>query len=125
MNDSKAPLGANRDLHQKLGYGFLGLEAFRVVANFEKLQNVPIILETPVGDEDSVYGEEINLLEWLEGRSKDDEEFISKQKELFDVGAKDRAEHLKKFETKKSKATTAKRSATTDISKMVSKKKKE
>jgi len=125
LNDSKAPLGANRDLHQKLGYGFLGLEAFRVVANFEKLQNVPIILETPVGDEDSVYGEEINLLEWLEGRSKDDEEFISKQKELFDLGAKDRAEHLKKFETKKSKATTAKRSATTDISKMVSKKKKE
>ncbi len=32
LNDSKAPLGANRDLHQHIGYGFLGLEPFRVVS---------------------------------------------------------------------------------------------
>lgn len=31
LNDSKAPLGSNRDLHQNIGVGFLGLESFRVV----------------------------------------------------------------------------------------------
>lgn len=103
LNDSKAPLGANRDLHQKLGYGFLGLEVFRIVANDKRLENVPIILETPVGKDDSVYGEEIKLLEWLQGKSADDAEFMEKSEELSKLGAKERAEHLKKFEVKNAK----------------------
>lgn len=101
LNDSKAPLGANRDLHQKLGYGFLGLEAFRIVANDKKLEGIPIILETPVEKDDSVYGEEIKLLEWLEGKTSDDAEYVEKLEALAKLGAKERAEHLKKFETKK------------------------
>lgn len=103
LNDSKAPLGANRDLHQKLGWGFLGLEVFRLVANDARLQALPIILETPVGKDDSVYGEEIKLLEWLEGRDKDDAEFVAKAAELSKLGATERAEHLKKFEVKTAK----------------------
>ena len=85
MNDSKSPLNSSRDLHQKLGYGFLGLEVFRVIANCERLKNIPIILETPVEKDDSVYGEEIKLLEWLEGRKVDDEEFIAKRR-TFQIG---------------------------------------
>ncbi|KAG7665757.1 APN1 [[Candida] subhashii] len=122
LNDSKAPLGANRDLHQKLGLGFLGLEVFRVIANCERLQNIPIILETPVEDDDSVYGEEIKLLEWLEDKSIDDKEYITKRDELFKLGAKERDEQLKKYEAKVSKAT--KRSAKGDIASMVTKKTK-
>ncbi|KAL6453033.1 APN1 Apurinic-apyrimidinic endonuclease 1 [Candida maltosa Xu316] len=123
LNDSKAPLGANRDLHQKLGYGFLGLEVFRVIANCDRLKNIPIVLETPVGDDDSVYGEEIKLLEWLEGRSIDDAEFIAKSEELSKLGAKERDEHLKKFEAKTAKASKGKkRTAEKDVTSMLTKK---
>lgn len=121
LNDSKAPLGANRDLHQKLGFGFLGLEAFRIIANDEKLKNIPIILETPVGDDDSVYGEEIKLLEWLEGKSKTDEEFTNKSDQLSKLGFSEREDQLKKFDDKGKKAT--KRAAKIDITSMMGKKK--
>ena len=126
LNDSKAPLGANRDLHQKLGYGFLGLEVFRIIANFPKLQNIPIVLETPVDKDDTVYGEEIKLLEWLQDKKPDDVEYIAKLEELSKLGAKERAEHLKKFETKTSKTAkaNAKRALQGDIGDMLSKKKK-
>lgn len=126
LNDSKAPLGANRDLHQKLGYGFLGLEVFRIIANFPKLQNIPIVLETPVDKDDTVYGEEIKLLEWLQDKKLDDVEYIAKLEELSKLGAKERAEHLKKFETKTSKTAkaNAKRALQGDIGDMLSKKKK-
>lgn len=123
LNDSKAPLGANRDLHQKLGQGFLGLEAFRVIANEPRLENIPIILETPVGKDDSIYGEEIKLLEWLVDRKIDDAEYVEKSEALAKLGASERAEHLKKYEVKTSKAAK-KRAAGLDILSLVSKAKK-
>lgn len=100
LNDSKAPLSANRDLHQKLGLGFLGLEAFRVLASDKRLQKIPIVLETPAKD-DKEYGEEIKVLEWLQGKNEDDKDFIEKSIELSNKGAKERLEQLKKFEAKK------------------------
>lgn len=103
LNDSKAPLGANRDLHQKLGLGFLGLETFRLISNFSKLENIPIILETPNEDNPSLYGKEIKLLEWLQGKEESDEEFKSKLVELSAEGSKERDEQLTKFEDKKKK----------------------
>lgn len=102
LNDSKAPLGANRDLHQKLGHGFLGLEVFRLIANDKRLEDIPIVLETPVGKDDSVYGEEIKLLESLVGADAD-EAFTEQAKALSALGAAERAEHLKKFEKKQVK----------------------
>src|SRR5262249_15620648 len=47
INDSKAPLGANRDLHQNIGLGFLGLRAFHNVMNEHRFEGLPLILETP------------------------------------------------------------------------------
>ncbi|CAK9439272.1 uncharacterized protein LODBEIA_P34750 [Lodderomyces beijingensis] len=104
LNDSKAPLGANRDLHQKLGLGFLGLEVFRAIANCERLKGIPIVLETPIekDEDDEVYGEEIKLLEWLEGRSPDDPEYLEKSSQLAKLGKKERDEQLKKFQVKTS-----------------------
>lgn len=104
LNDSKAPLGANRDLHQFLGQGFLGLECFRLIANDDHLKNMPIILETPVKDDDTRYGEEIKLLEWLMGRSADDKEFQAKQSELANEGAGERQEYQAKYDDKQAKA---------------------
>lgn len=114
LNDSKAPLGANRDLHQKLGQGFLGLEVFRAIANCKRLQNIPIVLETPIekNETDEIYGEEIKLLEWLEGKLVDDAEYIEKRDQLSTAGQKERLEHLKKYEAKtkkNAKATASKR----------------
>lgn len=103
LNDSKAPLGANKDLHQNLGVGYLGLEVFRIIANDENLKNIPIVLETPVKDDDLIYGEEIKLLEWLEGRKGDDAEFIEKRDQLSKSGEQDRKEHLNKFNEKQEK----------------------
>ncbi|KAK6465783.1 xylose isomerase-like protein, partial [Scheffersomyces coipomensis] len=123
LNDSKAPLGANRDLHQKLGYGFLGLEVFRVIANYPRLQSIPIILETPVGDNDSIYGEEIKLLEWLQDKKETDSEFVQKRDELSKLGATERAEHLKKFEVKQTKTKATKRKGEASITDLVTKKK--
>ncbi|CAK7892155.1 apurinic-apyrimidinic endonuclease 1 [[Candida] anglica] len=124
LNDSKAPLGANRDLHQKLGLGFLGLETFRLIANFDKLKNIPIVLETPSDNDDTLYGHEIKLLEWLQGKEINDEEFIKKSEELSANGAGERKEHLKKFEVKKSKKATVtkKRKGAFDIGSMLTKK---
>lgn len=126
LNDSKAPLGANRDLHQKLGYGFLGLEVFRIIANDKRLQDIPIVLETPVGKDDSVYGEEIKLLEWLQGKEEDNKEFVEKAAELLKLGLKERAEQLKKFEAKtaKKEKVTKKRKGE-DILSLLSKKVKD
>lgn len=101
LNDSKAPLGANRDLHQKLGLGFLGLETFRLVANDKRLENLPIILETPTDKDDLERGDEIKLLEWMIGKDKTDAEFVEKSKALSEKGEKERDEQLKKYERKK------------------------
>lgn len=116
LNDSKAPLGSKRDLHQNIGLGFLGLEAFRLVMNKEELQDLPLILETPEDTKSDVdvRGNEIKLLEWLTGKSADDPEVLEKSKELQKQGAKERAEHQDKFDKKKDagEAKPAKRQRT-------------
>jgi deoxyribonuclease-4 len=47
LNDSKAPLGSNRDRHENIGEGELGLEAFRALLRHPALADVPGILEVP------------------------------------------------------------------------------
>ncbi|QLL30571.1 hypothetical protein HG536_0A03890 [Torulaspora globosa] len=108
LNDSKVPLGANRDLHELLGQGFLGLEVFRLIAHSEHLVNIPIILETPQPEPEG-YGREIKVLEWLEGKEKDDKEVISKNEALQKQGSKSRQEHEQKFATKQKKSAAKKR----------------
>lgn len=63
LNDSKNPLGAAKDRHEKIGKGFLGLEAFRRIINEPRLKNLPFYLETP--NDLSGYAEEIALLKSL------------------------------------------------------------
>ncbi|KAI5959172.1 APN1 [Candida pseudojiufengensis] len=124
LNDSKAPLGANRDLHQRLGQGFLGLDVFRAISNCERLKGIPIVLETPVNDDDDdIYGEEINLLEWMEDLSIDDPKYIDRKEELSKLGEKERAEHLKKFETKSNKKKAKEEKDQADVTKLVKKRK--
>ena len=47
-NDSKAPLGSNRDRHESIGEGYIGSEAFRRMLWHPLLRGKPFILETPM-----------------------------------------------------------------------------
>jgi len=65
MNDSKKELGLKRDRHEHIGQGFIGIEAFRNLVNDRRLAKVPMILETPKGDELAEDIENLKLLRSL------------------------------------------------------------
>ncbi len=69
LNDSKNPLGARKDRHEKIGLGHLGKEFFGRVVRHPLLRGLPFYLETPQ-DELEGWGEEIALLESMrEGKA--------------------------------------------------------
>jgi deoxyribonuclease-4 len=47
LNDSKTPRGSNRDRHENIGDGELGLDGFRTIVNHPALTDLPGILEVP------------------------------------------------------------------------------
>jgi len=47
LNDSKTPLGSRVDRHAHIGSGHVGLEAFRRLLTDSRLDQVPMVLETP------------------------------------------------------------------------------
>jgi len=59
INDSKPPLGAKVDRHHSLGKGEIGLDAFRFIMNDERMDDIPLILETI---DETIWKEEIALL---------------------------------------------------------------
>lgn len=60
LNDSKNPLGAAKDRHEKIGEGNLTLEGIGRIINSPRLKNLPFYLETP--NELEGYAAEIKLL---------------------------------------------------------------
>lgn len=50
LNDSKNPLGSNKDRHDHIGDGEIGLEGFRQFVNDPRLAGLPGILETEKDD---------------------------------------------------------------------------
>ena len=59
LNDSKKGVGSHVDRHENIGLGEIGLEAFRALMQDQRLDNIPLILETP---DESKWAEEINVL---------------------------------------------------------------
>lgn len=59
LNDSKKELGSKVDRHDNIGEGEIGPEAFRYIMQDERLENIPMILETPDTDR---WPEEIDML---------------------------------------------------------------
>lgn len=51
LNDSKNVCGAAKDRHEKLGQGFIGMDAMRRFATHPVFEGLPFILETPNDDE--------------------------------------------------------------------------
>ncbi len=60
LNDSKNPFKSHKDRHEKIGEGFLGLDAITNIINHPKLKHLPFFLETP--NELDGYAKEIELL---------------------------------------------------------------
>ena len=89
INDSKGALNSKKDLHQNIGMGCLGLEAFRVLVNDKRLEGLPMVLETPTDEEPSIWAKEIKLLESLVGMTGKEDEFLSQAKELQEKGRKE------------------------------------
>lgn len=61
INDSKNPLGAAKDRHEKIGVGEIGLEAMLKVVNNPLIVGLPCILETPQENLKG-YAREIEIL---------------------------------------------------------------
>ena len=68
LNDSMNPLGSKKDRHQKIGQGYLGIEAIERIINHSELKDLPFYLETP--NEIDGYAEEIALLKKLRRNGK-------------------------------------------------------
>ena len=60
LNDSKNPFKSHKDRHEKIGEGFVGLDAITNIINHPKLKHLPFFLETP--NELDGYAKEIELL---------------------------------------------------------------
>ncbi len=59
LNDAKAELGSRKDRHDSIGRGRIGLEAFRLLMNDPRFDDMPLVLETI---DDSLWEAEIRLL---------------------------------------------------------------
>ncbi len=59
LNDSKPELGSRVDRHDSIGVGKIGLETFRLIMNDERIDDIPMILETV---DDTIWKQEIELL---------------------------------------------------------------
>ena len=63
LNDTKKGLDSRVDRHESLGRGVLGAEAFRLIMNDARFDDMPLILETP---DEELWAEEIKWLCRLE-----------------------------------------------------------
>ncbi len=59
LNDSKPELGSRVDRHESIGKGKIGLKAFELIMNDKRMNDIPLILETP---DNAIWAEEIKLL---------------------------------------------------------------
>jgi len=59
INDAKPPLGSRVDRHHSLGMGEIGWDAFNFIMNDDRMNDIPLILETI---DDTIWKEEIKAL---------------------------------------------------------------
>lgn len=56
LNDSKGDLNSNRDLHEHIGLGKIGLDGFKSILNKKIVNEIPMIMETPVDNRRDDHG---------------------------------------------------------------------
>ncbi|PHK49748.1 deoxyribonuclease IV [Staphylococcus edaphicus] len=52
VNDSKNDIGAHKDRHENIGFGYIGFDALNYVVHHDVFKDIPKILETPYVGED-------------------------------------------------------------------------
>jgi len=65
LNDSRHPLGARKDRHASIGEGELGHDAFARLIVDPRFEQVPMILETPLGDDGQGHARDLATLRSL------------------------------------------------------------
>ena len=65
LNDSLKEFDSRRDRHEHIGKGHIGLEGFRNIVNDRRLKKVPMILETPKGEDLAEDRENLTVLRGL------------------------------------------------------------
>lgn len=63
LNDTKFDIGSKKDRHESLGKGFLGVQTFENIMNDDRIDDIPLILETI---DDSIWADEIKFLRNLQ-----------------------------------------------------------
>ncbi len=63
LNDAKVELGSRVDRHENIGKGKIGKDAFGFIVNDKRFEKVPMVLETPGGDE--FYKKNLSILRGL------------------------------------------------------------
>ena len=62
LNDSQYELGAKRDRHANLGQGEIPMQVFERLVHEPALQQIPMILETPMGDDSEGHRRDLEIL---------------------------------------------------------------
>jgi deoxyribonuclease-4 len=66
LNDSRHPLGSRKDRHANIGAGEIGSGAFEQIIASARLRQVPLVLETPAGDDGEGHSRDLELLRSFE-----------------------------------------------------------
>ncbi|CAO2654368.1 Nn.00g111010.m01.CDS01 [Neocucurbitaria sp. VM-36] len=118
INDSKAPLFSHRDLHARIGTGYLGLRAFHNIVNDQRFHGLPMVLETPIDvigvdgkktEDKGIWAREIKMLESLVGMDIESDEFRTLEAKLQEEGKAERDRIGGQVERKKLKDATPKK----------------
>lgn len=62
LNDSKQPFGSRKDRHENVGRGEIGPDAFARLVHDERTAGRPMIVETPLGDDDEGHRRDLEFL---------------------------------------------------------------
>jgi AP endonuclease-1 len=122
VNDSKAPLDSNRDLHARIGTGYLGLQAFHNLMNDDRFHGLPMVLETPIDGVDEngkktedkgIWAREIKMLESLVDMDINSSEFKELNTRLQEEGTSERERVNDQVQRKAIKEAKPKKAAAT------------
>jgi deoxyribonuclease-4 len=64
-NDSRDPLGSNRDRHETIGKGALGAEVFAALLAEPRLRGIPVVVETPSEPAGKGHARDVRMLKRL------------------------------------------------------------
>jgi deoxyribonuclease-4 len=62
INDSKNDIGAHKDRHENIGFGFIGFDSLLKIIYHNDFEHIPKILETPYVDDLPPYKYEIQMI---------------------------------------------------------------